>query len=129
MPIEGMENSTVVRTERGLTVRGTRLTLYQLMDYLVDNRSRGEILSHHPQITAAELEDVVSYIEAHRAEFEAEYQHVLQLAEEHRRYWEERNRGRIKLIDPDQLSPERRALWEKLQAQKERLAAHGQSAD
>ena len=86
-------------------------------------------LNDHPQLTAAELAEIVDYIETHRAEFEAEYRGVLERAEAERRYGEERNRGRIEPVDSDQLSPERRALCEKLQAWKEQRKARVQGTD
>lgn len=129
MPATATENPTVVRTERGLTVKGTRLTLYHIMDYVRAGCSRAELLEWFPQITAAELEDILDYIETNRAEFEAEYEAVVKRDEEIRQYWEERNRDRVKPIDPDTLSPERRALWEKLQAWKEQLKARDQNTD
>lgn len=120
---------TVVRTERGLTVKGTRLTLYQIMDYLQADYSREMILEYHPWITEQELDDIISYIETNRESFEVEYQRVLKRAEEERQYWEERNRERLKQFDPATLSPERRALWDKLQAWKEQLNGDDQGAD
>lgn len=123
------ENPTVVRTGRGLTIKGTRLTLYDIMDYLQAERPREEILNMFPQITASEFDDVLAYIAAHREEVEAEYQEVLKRAEEIRHYWEERNRDRVKPIDPATLSPERRALWEKHQAWKEQIRRRDQGTD
>jgi uncharacterized protein (DUF433 family) len=119
MPVAMTENPTVVRTERGLTIKGTRITLYQIVDYLRANYSREMILGLHQSLSEGELDDVLDYIEAHREEVEAEYQEVVKEAAEIRRYWEERNRDRVKPIDPDTLSPERRALWDKLQAWRE----------
>lgn len=116
MSVTMTENSTVVRTERGLSIKGTRITLYQIMDYLHAGHSREMILRLHESISEDELDDVLNYIETNREEVEAEYQEVLKEAAEIRRYWEERNRDRVKPIDPDTLSPERRALWDKLQA-------------
>ena len=123
------KNPTVVRTERGLTVKGTRLTLYQIMDYLRDDYSREMILEFHPWISERELDDILSYIQINREEFEVEYQRVLKRAEETERYWRERNRERESQFNPDALSPERRALWDKLQAWKEQLNGDDQGAD
>ena len=123
------ENPTVVRTERGLTVKGTRLTLYQIMDYLVDGASREVILEDHPSLSAEQLEDVIRYIETNRAEFEVEYHRVLKHAEETEHYWRERNRERERHFDPSTLSPERRALWDKLQAWKEQINHGDQGVD
>ncbi len=119
MPATMTENPTVVRTERGLSIKGTRITLYQIMDYLRADYSRELILSLHQSLSEEELDDVLNYIETNWEEVEAEYQEVLKEAAEIRRYWEERNRDRAKPIDPNTLSPERRALWDKLQAWRE----------
>ena len=34
------EQLTIIRTERGLTIAGTRITLYQIMDYIHANYPR-----------------------------------------------------------------------------------------
>ncbi len=115
------ENSTVVRTERGLSIKGTRITLYDVMDYLHADWPP-KLIGDWLNLTQEQINDVMAYIETNREEVEAEYQRVVERAEEIRQYWEERNRDRTKLIDPNTLSPERRALWEKLEAWKERLA-------
>lgn len=122
-------NPTVVRTERGLSIKGTRLTLYQIMDYLHENYSRDLILRLHPWLSETELDEVFDYIETHKEEVETEYREVLKRAEEIRQYWEDRNRERMKPIDPDTLSPERRVLWEKLQAWKKEIRHRDNGAD
>ncbi len=129
MPVAMTENPTVVRTERGLTIKGTRITLYQIMDYLRASYSREMILSLHQGLSEEELDDVLNYIETHREEVEAEYQEVLDEAKEIRQYWEERNRERVAQFDPDNLSPERRVLWDKLQAWKEEIKRCDNGAD
>jgi uncharacterized protein (DUF433 family) len=88
---------TVVRTERGLSINGTRITLYYVMDYVCAGRSPEEI-QYWLRLTNRQLADVMEYIEEHRAEVEAEYQQVLQEAQEIREYWEERNRERLQQI-------------------------------
>ena len=81
--------SNIVRTGRGLTIAGTRLTLYSVMDYLKADwpaaRIRDWLNLSDQQIAAA-----MDYIEAHREEVEAEYDVVLKQAEENRRHWEGR---------------------------------------
>lgn len=129
MAVTATENPTVVRTERGLVVKGSRLTLYQIMDYLRADYSRALILEFHPWLSAEQLDDVLNYIGTNREEFEAEYREVLAYDEEIRRYWEERNRERVSQFNPDTLSPERRALWDKLQARKEQRKNGGNHSD
>ena len=85
-------NAIVVRTERGLTVRGTQLTLYLLKDCINAGWSDAEIMECY-SLTDEEYAAVVTYISEHRAEFEEEYQLVLQQAANHQ-YWNERNRAR-----------------------------------
>jgi uncharacterized protein (DUF433 family) len=109
----------IIRTERGLTIAGTRITLYDVMDYITAEYPpkfiRGMLNLTDEQVNAA-----LSYIEANRAEVEAEYQIVLQEAEEIRQYWEERNREHFARIAAMPPKPGREALWAKLQAQKAR---------
>jgi len=88
------ENRTVTRTERGLTVKGTRLTLYSIMDEIKDNHSLKNIRDIY-ELTDEDMLDILDYIHLHRAEVEAEYQEVVRASEEARKYWEERNRDRF----------------------------------
>jgi hypothetical protein len=101
----------VVRTGRGLSIRGTRKTLYQVMDYVTAGWSR-ECIRDIMLLTDEEIDGVMRYIAEHREEVEGEYQYVLQLAKENRRYWEERNReieARIAELPPRTDYPEARA--------------------
>ena len=92
----------VVRTERGLSISGTRKTLYQVMDYIKADWPSSEI-QDIMRLTDDEIQGVMQYIDEHREEVEAEYQQVLRNAEENRRYWEERNRERFRSPDPIRL--------------------------
>jgi len=113
----------VARTERGMVIAGTRITLYQIMDHL-----RAEwpwkMIRDTYNLTDEQINDAMGYINAHREEVEAEYKLVLKQAAEIRAYWEERNRDRLIPPAPESLTPEKRALWEKLQAWKERIHQH-----
>lgn len=113
----------ITRTERGLVIAGTRVTLYQIMDHLRAEWSRNLIRDTY-NLTDEQIDDALGYIDAHREAVEAEYKPVLKQAAEIRAYWEERNRDRLILLPPESLTPEKRALWEKLQAWKERIHQH-----
>ena len=89
--------ATVVRTDRGLSVCGTRITLYQIMDYLKAGKSP-ETIRDDFRLTVRQTADILKYIETHKAEVDAEYMQVVKDAETERRYWEERNRERIAMI-------------------------------
>lgn len=114
---------TVVRTERGLSIDGTRITLYHVMDYVSAGRSPEEI-QERLRLTDRQIADVMEYIAAHQAEVEAEYQQVLAQAEENRCYWEERNRERLQQIVSLLPRPELAAFRARLAARK----ANGQDS-
>jgi uncharacterized protein (DUF433 family) len=116
------EKTTIIRTEQGLTISDTRITIYDVMDHLVAGRPLTLILNWLP-LTETQLETALDYINANRAEVEAEYQEVLKTADEIRQYWEERNRERFARIAALPPQPGQEALWEKLQTQKARHAA------
>jgi uncharacterized protein (DUF433 family) len=127
MTLASNGQGAIIRTERGLTIGGTRITLYDVMDYLKSQyppKLIGDILSlSDEQITVA-----LSYIETNRAEVEAEYEVVLEEAEEIQQYWEERNRERLAEIAKLPPPAGREAAWEKLQAQKAKLQAKHESS-
>jgi uncharacterized protein (DUF433 family) len=112
----------IIRTERGLTISGTRITLYDVMDYLKSQYPAKFIRSLF-DLTEEQISTALAYIEQNRDAVEAEYELVLQQAEENRKYWEERNQNRLKQIREHQPKPGQEALWEKLQQQKAKHAA------
>jgi uncharacterized protein (DUF433 family) len=88
---------TVVRTARGLSIAGTRITIYNVMDYIKAGWP-STLIRDRLNISDKQISDVMDYIEAHREEVEAEYECVLQEAEEIRLYWETRNQKRFSQI-------------------------------
>ena len=111
---------TVVRTVRGLSIAGTRITLYDIMDYLTANWPP-ELIRDWFSLTNQQMADVMDYIETHRSEVEAEYQLVLQQAEETRRYWEARNQERFARVAAMPSKPGQEEIRAKLAAWKARL--------
>ena len=85
------ENQTIVRTEGGLTVKGSRLTLYYIMDAMREDNSLKNIRDIY-ELTDEEMLDILDYIHLNKEAVQKEYQEVLQSAEKNRKYWEERNR-------------------------------------
>lgn len=116
------EKATIARTERGLTIAGTRITLYDVMDY-VTQQYPPKFIRAMLNLTLEQVHAALSYIESHRQEVEAEYQVILKEAEELRQYYEEQNRELVEKIAKMPPPPGREAAWEKLQAQKARLRA------
>jgi uncharacterized protein (DUF433 family) len=113
-------HNTVVRTERGLSIAGTRITLYDVMDYITAGWPT-RLIQHWLDLTDTQIADVMDYIERHRAEVEAEYQLVLQRVEETRRYWEAQNRERFAEIASMPPKPGQELLRAQLQARKTEL--------
>jgi uncharacterized protein (DUF433 family) len=111
---------TVIRTERGLSVAGTRVTLYDVMDYVTAGWPP-KLIRDRLNLTDQQVTDVMEYIDAHRPEVEAEYQHVLQEAEDARRYWEDLNRDRFERLAATPVDPDRKHLRAKLEEWKSRL--------
>ncbi len=107
----------IIRTERGLTIAGTRITLYDVMDYLIaqypPHLIQGLFDLTEPQIKAA-----IDYIEAHRLAVEAEYAQVVKEAEALRQYYEAQNRERVTRIATLPPPPGMEAAWAKLQHSK-----------
>ncbi|NEQ89009.1 MAG: DUF433 domain-containing protein [Moorea sp. SIO2I5] len=116
------EEPAIIRTERGLTIAGTRITLYDVMDYLKAQYPQ-QLISEKLGLNNHQIRSALAYIETHHVEFEAEYQECLQTAKEIWQYWEERNRERFAKIAAMPPKPGQEALRAKLQAWKARIEA------
>lgn len=114
------EQSGIVRTERGLTISGTRITLYDVMDYLVEQYP-AKFIRAMLSLTDEQVSSALSYIDAHRAKVEAEYQAVLREAEELRQYYEEQNRDLIAHIAAKPPRPGTEVIRAKLRAERAKL--------
>jgi len=118
--MRNIPQNTVVRTNRGLSVAGTRITLYDVMDYVTQDWPP-ELIQCWFNLTDRQLADIMNYIEKNRLKVEAEYQFVVQQAEDIRKYWENRNRERFAEIAAMPHKPGKEGLWAKLEAQKAEL--------
>jgi uncharacterized protein (DUF433 family) len=115
-----LNNPTVIRTSRGLSIAGTRLTLYHIMDYLKADWPP-KLIQDRLNLTDQQMADALEYIETHREEVEADYRLVLQQAEESRQYWEEYNRERFAKIATKPPKPGQEEIQAKLEAWKKKL--------
>ena len=112
--------TTIIRTERGLSIGGTRTTLYNVLDYLAAGLPVW-LIQERLNLADAQMQAALEYVAAHRSEVETEYQEIVAQAEENRRYWEARNRERFARIAANPGKPEHAALRLKLQAWKTQL--------
>jgi uncharacterized protein (DUF433 family) len=119
MAILGIGESEIIRTETGLAIAGTRITLYDVMDYLTAGYP-AKLIRDKLSLSDEAIEAALSYIEAHQAEVKAEYQQVLQVAKENQQYWIERNREHFAYSATTSKSGQE-AIHKKLQAWKDRL--------
>ncbi|GAB4177091.1 MAG: hypothetical protein Fur006_08560 [Coleofasciculaceae cyanobacterium] len=117
MTLASNGQATIVRTERGLTIAGTRITLYDVMDY-VTAQYPPKFIQGLFELTEEQINAALAYIETNRADVEAEYQQVLKEAEELQQYYEEQNRELIARIAAQPPKPGTEAAWEKLRAAK-----------
>ena len=113
-------NQTIVRTERGLSIAGTRITIYQLMDYLKAGQPTS-LIKKLFNLSDEQMTGVLEYIAQHKDQVEDEYQEVLKQAEASRVYWQERNRERLLAISKQPSSPGKEALHAKLKKRKSEL--------
>ena len=117
MTSHSKEQAAIIRTARGLTITGTRITLYDVMDY-VTAQYPPKFIQGLFDLTQEQIDAALSYIETHRAEVEAEYQQVLQETEDLRQYYEGQNRERAARSASKPPKPGTEAAWEKLRAAK-----------
>ena len=120
MTLASNGQAAIIRTERGLTIAGLRITLYDVMDYVTEHYP-SKFIRAMLDLTDEQVSAALSYIEAHRTEVEAEYQLVLKEAEELRQYYEEQNRERIARIAAKPPKPGTEAIRAKLQARRAKL--------
>lgn len=112
--------NSVVRTGWGLTIAGTRITLYDIMDYLTEGWPP-EAIRYWFNLRDEQLSDVWDYINSNLSEVEAEYLFVLKQAEDNRKYWEECNREHFAKVSAMPRKPGKEEIWAKLELQKAKL--------
>jgi uncharacterized protein (DUF433 family) len=112
----------IIRTERGLSIAGTRTSLYDVIDLLKADYPP-KLIRDTFNLTDAQIAAALSYIAANQVQVEAEYQEVLQTREEIRQYWEDRNRDRLAQIAATPHKPGQEAFWTKLEEQKAKRVA------
>lgn len=120
-------NALIVETPRGPSLAGTRITVYDVMDYLKGNWSR-HFITHIMRITDEQLDAVLAYVAEHKEEVELEYAAILQREEELRVRYEkvfwERSR-----FTPDTPLEERRRILMQVLEEKKKKAAQSSSSD
>lgn len=122
----------VRRRDRGLCVKGNRITLYLIMDFLKEGWPP-HLLRDQLLLTEEEMQNVLDYIAANRESFEAEYAEVVRQANEDEQYWRARQEALQRRLDeragpPPNLSPEQAAAWARLAARRKKRERSGEAA-
>jgi uncharacterized protein (DUF433 family) len=117
MTLTSSQPVAILRTERGLTIAGTRTSLYDVMD-LLKAQYPPRLIRDAFNLTDVQISSALAYIEANSAQVEAEYQAVLHTRAEIAQYWAVRNGDRLAQIAAAPHKPEHAAIWAKLEAQK-----------
>ncbi len=117
MTLVSIKPIEIIRTERGLTIEGTRITLYDVMDY-VTSYYPAKFIRAMLDLTDEQVRSALSYIEENRGDVEAEYQLVLKESEALQQYYEMHNRERIARIAAQPPKPGTEAIRAKLQAKR-----------
>ena len=105
------------RTDKGLTISGTRVTLYALLDYVHAGWTHDE-MREWLSLTDEQLQVALTYIAEHQGEVESEYQEVVSKSAARREHWEAQLREHLARTPPAPLSPEKAALYAKLAEQR-----------
>ena len=110
----------IIRTDSGLTIDGSRLTLYSIMDLVIANYPPEYIKTFNltDEKTTTRLTTLKNI-----AGSETEYQLVLKQAEENRIYWEERNREHLAKVAAMPPKPEYAEIYKKLKEHREKYKA------
>ncbi|MEZ4862338.1 MAG: DUF433 domain-containing protein [Caldilineaceae bacterium] len=109
--------NTIIRTSRGLTISGTRITLYTILDYLHADWPP-KLVQQWLDLSDQQMADVLNYLANHQEEVEQEYQQVVQQAETLRTYWDHRLQEHLAQQPKKLLTAEQAILRAKFQAWK-----------
>ena len=111
--------STIIRTERGLSIAEPRYALR--CSGLLTRNWPPALIQSWLNLSDTRMANTLDYIEKHRAEVEQEYQQVIRQASEIRDYWEFQNRDRLARPRSTPSVPTQTSLKAKLQAWKAKI--------
>ena len=117
-----ISSNVIDRNEAGLFITGTRISLYDVMDFEIAQYP-AKFIANMLNLSQAQVQAALEYIETHRTEVESEYQSILTEASELQAYWQEQNRelnDRVAAL-PAPIGQE--VAWQKLQDQKAKRLA------
>jgi hypothetical protein len=124
-----VEERSIIRTERGLTIGGTRTSLYDVIDFLKADYPP-KLIRNIFNLTDTQMgashfcyPHPKSLSQVGRGTLKSlEYREVLKTREEIRQYWEDRNREHFTRILVTPHKPGQEAFWAKPEEQKAKRA-------
>jgi uncharacterized protein (DUF433 family) len=116
-PKKIIPSDIIERNETGLFIAGTRISLYDVMDFEIAQYP-AKFIANMLNLSQEQVQIALEYIETHRTEVESEYQSILAEASELQAYWQEQNRELNKRVATLPAPIGQEAAWQKLQAQK-----------
>jgi uncharacterized protein (DUF433 family) len=122
MTVVSEQKLNIIWTERGSSIAGTRITLYDVMNHLKANRSP-HYIAHKLGLTIEQIDFAIAYVVEHQEQLETEYKACLETEKEIRQYWDEHNHDRFAKIAAIAPNPEQVVLREKLTAWNDRIKA------
>ncbi len=112
-----ISSNIIDRNETGLFIAGTRISLYDVMDFAIAQYP-AKFIANMLNLSQEQVQTALEYIESHRTEVESEYQSILTEASELQAYWQEQNRELNVRVATLPAPVGQEAAWQKLQAQR-----------
>ena len=122
MVLSAESQSIIIQTERGLTISGTRISLYDVMTFLKKDYPP-TFIQNKLRLTQRQIEATLAYIATNSVQAEQEYQAVLDTRQEIQQYWSDRNSEHFQQSASRPKAPEQAALWAKLEAERAQRVA------
>jgi uncharacterized protein (DUF433 family) len=117
LPKQIIPSHMIERNETGLFIAGTRISLYDVMDFAIA-KYPAKFIANMLNLSQEQVQAALEYIDTHRTEVESEYQSILTEASELQAYWQEQNRELNEQVAKLPAPMGQEAAWQKLQAQK-----------
>jgi uncharacterized protein (DUF433 family) len=114
--------STIERKETGLYISGTRITIYDVLDFAIAQYP-AKFIANMLNLSLEQVQIALEYIDTHRAEVEAEYRSITLEAAQLQDYWQEQNRELNERVAKLPAPVGKEAAWQKLQDQKAKRLA------
>jgi uncharacterized protein (DUF433 family) len=119
-----MINNHVVRNNFGLAIVGTRITIYDIMDYLKQEWPQ-HLIQDWLNLSKPQISEAIDYINNNYDQVQKEYENVLENNETIEQYWRKRTK---KSRLPENLSLQKEMLKKELILRKLKNVTHNNNS-